>query len=54
MRLRPIILAILFVAGFYYVTTHRPRPFTPAEWLGRPAKVEITEAAGPEGPGDAE
>jgi S1-C subfamily serine protease len=54
MRLRPIVLAILFAAGFYYVTTHRSGGPAQAGWLGRPGKVEITEAAGSETPGDAE
>ncbi len=54
MRLRPIILALVFAGVFYYLTTHRPGAFTRAGWVGRPGKVEITEAAGPEGPGDSE
>jgi S1-C subfamily serine protease len=52
MRLaRPIILALAIAAGFFYFTTWRdngPAAFHPANWLSRPAKVEITEAAGNE------
>jgi S1-C subfamily serine protease len=43
--LRPIAAAILIVAGFFYFTTYRSSHLHPANWMGRPSKVEITEAA---------
>ncbi|HEX7958727.1 MAG TPA: trypsin-like peptidase domain-containing protein, partial [Terriglobales bacterium] len=52
---RAFLLAILFVAAFFYVTTHNGGlrrslrlPSAP-EWVARPSKVEITEAAEPPG-----
>ena len=50
--LRPIVLAIIFVAGFYLLTTHVRHPLEPS-WVSRPAHVELTEAAAPP-PFDAE
>jgi S1-C subfamily serine protease len=44
--LRPILLAIIIAGAFFYFTTYRRDPFRPADWIGRPQKVEITEAAG--------
>lgn len=44
--LRPVILALLLVAGFYVLTTYVRGPLTPS-WVSRPAHVELTEAAGP-------
>src|SRR5436309_13134260 len=46
--LRPILLAVVIAAAFFYFTTYRHAGFRPANWLGRPHKVEITEAAGGE------
>jgi len=46
MRLRPLLLIILLVAGFYYFTTHSNRIFKPG-WITRPTHVELTEAAAP-------
>jgi S1-C subfamily serine protease len=49
--IRPAILALLIAGGFFYFTTWRSNSvsiFHPADWLGHPAKVEITEAAGNE------
>jgi S1-C subfamily serine protease len=46
--LRPILIAIVLVGGFFYFTTYRTNGFRPAHWLGQPHKVEITEAAGNE------
>jgi S1-C subfamily serine protease len=46
--LRPIALAIVLAAAFFYFTTWRSSPLRPANWISRPAKVEITEAAGGE------
>lgn len=42
---------MLLAGAFYYFTTHHRGPdgLTPASWVTRPAKVEITEAAGPQG-----
>jgi S1-C subfamily serine protease len=54
--LRPILLAVIFAAAFYYFTTYRSGATHPANWLGlsRPLdKLEITEAATTE-PFDAE
>ena len=44
--LRPILLAIIIAGAFFYFTTYRHGPFRPADWIGRPHRVEITEAAG--------
>ena len=46
--LRPILLAVVIAGAFFYFTTYRHAGFRPANWLGRPHKVEITEAAGGE------
>ena len=46
--LRPIILAVIFAAAFYYFTTARHGPLQEVSWVSRPGRVEITEAAGPE------
>jgi S1-C subfamily serine protease len=43
--LRPVIFAICFAGTFFYFTTYRPAGRSLASYLGRPAKVEITEAA---------
>src|SRR5262252_2135808 len=42
---RPLALAIVLAAAFFYFTTWRSSPLRPANWINRPAKVEITEAA---------
>src|SRR5256885_15967855 len=47
--LRPIIFALLIAGAFYYFTTHGRGRITAANWIANPSKVEITEAAGPEG-----
>jgi S1-C subfamily serine protease len=44
--LRPLVLAILLVAAFFYFTTYRNGRLHPASWVSHPNKVEITEAAG--------
>jgi S1-C subfamily serine protease len=44
--LRPILLAIIIAGAFFYFTTYRRDSFQPATWIGRPHRVEITEAAG--------
>src|SRR5438067_482262 len=52
---RPFLLAVLLVVGFFYITTHnsgirRSLKFPSApDWMARPGKVEITEAAEPPG-----
>jgi S1-C subfamily serine protease len=44
--MRPIVLAIVIAGAFFYFTTYRSQGgFKTANWIGRPAKVEITEAA---------
>src|SRR5690242_8683273 len=44
--LRPVLLALVIAGGFFYFTTYRtPHGFKTANWIGHPAKVEITEAA---------
>jgi S1-C subfamily serine protease len=44
--LRPILLALILSAAFYYFTTYRSGPMHPANWFGQGGnKVEITEAA---------
>jgi S1-C subfamily serine protease len=44
--LRPILLAILLVTAFYFVTNRMSGPLAPS-WVTRPGHVELTEAAGP-------
>jgi len=46
--LRPLLLALLLAGAFFYFTTYRSGRFQPANWVGRPDKLEITEAAGQE------
>ncbi len=46
--LRPFLLAIILAAAFFYFTTYRHGGVTSTNWLGRPQRVEITEAAGGE------
>lgn len=50
MRLfRLSLLTFLIVAGVYIYTSHRSgNAFSPANWITRPARVETTQAAGPE------
>ena len=46
-HLRPVLLALVLVGAFFYFTTYRSGHLavrTP-DWVSRPAKVEITEAA---------
>src|SRR5438309_9069058 len=46
--LRPLLLAVVLAGAFFYFTTyHRSQTHT-TNWLGRPSKLEITEAAGGE------
>jgi S1-C subfamily serine protease len=43
--LRTLILAVILAAAFFYFTTNRSNSLHPDSWLGRPQRVEITEAA---------
>jgi S1-C subfamily serine protease len=43
--LRPLLIAIILAGAFFYFTTYRKNSFRPADWIGRPHKLEITEAA---------
>jgi S1-C subfamily serine protease len=47
--LRPLFLAVIIAGAFFYFTTYRSSGLHPADWISRPNKVEITEAAGGEG-----
>ena len=42
--LRPLLLALILVSAFYFLTTH-PRNSTPS-WITRPEHIELTEASG--------
>jgi S1-C subfamily serine protease len=42
--LRTLFLAVILVGAFFYFTTYRTG-FHPSRWMGRPDKVELTEAA---------
>ena len=44
--LRPVLAAVILAGAFFYFTTYSSGPFRPSNWIGRPSKVEITEAAG--------
>ncbi|HWR17070.1 MAG TPA: trypsin-like peptidase domain-containing protein [Terriglobales bacterium] len=48
-NLRPLILAVVIAAGFYFYTSRSEQPtFKPANtWFGNSGKLELTEAAGP-------
>jgi S1-C subfamily serine protease len=50
---RPLVLSVLIAGAFLYFTTHRNGSTHPANWVSKPANVEITEAAGGD-PFDAE
>ncbi len=43
--LRSLVFAIILAAAFFYLTTYRHGSLHPADWIGRPQRVEITEAA---------
>jgi S1-C subfamily serine protease len=45
--LRPFFLGILLAGAFYWFTTHN-KQVAPPNWVARPTKVELSEAAGPE------
>jgi len=44
--LRPFFLAVILAGAFFYFTTYRSGRTRPTDWIGHPAKVEISEAAG--------
>src|SRR5690348_11697554 len=45
--LRPVLLALVLAAAFYWITTARnQRSLVPARWVGNSGKLELTEAAG--------
>jgi S1-C subfamily serine protease len=44
--LRPLVLGALLAGAFYWYTTHHSGT-NPTDYLGRPSKVELTEAAAP-------
>ena len=46
--LRPVLLAMVLAGAFFYFTTYRSGHGTLANWISRPDKVEISEAAGGE------
>jgi S1-C subfamily serine protease len=43
--LRPVVLALLLAGAFFYFTTWKSGGLHPANWVTRPSKVDITEAA---------
>jgi len=52
--LRPIILAAFLAGAFFYFTTYRSGRQVLTDWVGRPDKVEISEAASGSEPLDSE
>ncbi|HKM46986.1 MAG TPA: trypsin-like peptidase domain-containing protein, partial [Terriglobales bacterium] len=46
--LRSLVFAIVLASAFFYFTTYRNGHIHPANWIGNPQHVEITEAAGSE------
>ncbi|HMH01450.1 MAG TPA: trypsin-like peptidase domain-containing protein [Terriglobales bacterium] len=44
--LRPVLVAVILAGAFFYFTTYSKGPLRSTNWMGRPSKVEITEAAG--------
>jgi len=43
--LRPFLLGVILAGFFFYFTTYRSVHTQPVDWLGHPAKVEISEAS---------
>lgn len=43
--LRPVLLAVILAGAFFYFTTYRPGQNALTNWISRPDKVEISEAA---------
>src|SRR5438067_11565912 len=52
--LRPLLLAVIIARVCFYFTTYRRGQTHTTNWLGRPSKIEITEAAGGETPDQEE
>lgn len=52
--LRPVVLAVILAGAFFYFTTYRSGRPALTSWLGRPGKVEISEASTPNEPLDPE
>jgi S1-C subfamily serine protease len=46
--LRSLVFAIVLASAFFYFTTYRSDHLRSANWISRPQRVEITEAAGSE------
>ena len=44
--LRPLLLGALLAGAFYWYTTHHT-DIKPSDYVSRPTKVELTEAAAP-------
>jgi S1-C subfamily serine protease len=44
--LRPVLFGVILASAFFYFTTYRSGGSWPADWIGHPNKVEISEAAG--------
>jgi len=51
---RPLFIGLLLAAGFYFYTTHHHSATAIPDWVGKPNKVELTEAASPQQTFDAE
>jgi S1-C subfamily serine protease len=47
--LRPVLFAVILAGAFFYFTTYRSGRGVLTDWVGRPDKVEISEAAGNDG-----
>src|SRR5579863_5121883 len=47
--LRPVFFAVILAGAFFYFTTYRSGRGKLTDWVGRPDKVEISEAAGNDG-----
>ena len=45
---RPILLGLLLAAGFYFYTTHHHGSSSAPDWVANPARLRLTEAAGPQ------
>lgn len=52
--LRPVLLAVILAGAFFYFTTYRSGRQVLSDWIGRPNKVEISEAASSSEPLDSE
>ena len=45
---RPLFFGLLLAAGFYFYTTHHHSSTAIPDWVAKPNKVELTEAASPQ------